>query len=337
MAEREKEDRHDLAKRRIMLVLQRQIVANARTLEQKIADAGPSHMRIDPHVLIPARNELVEEGLVQKTETAGNTWFHLANTPPEVVTERLEELANLFRAFTANNLPARYGQTLEIATYRALCAVQDLDFFGHFPDLHTHDDSKIYSKTEPPNHIGIRVLPGQKLLDFMVLHPDAGFLGLECKNVREWMYPNRSEIRDLLLKCTVLNCLPVFIARRIPFVTFKLLNTAGALVHQTYNQLMPETAADIVSRVRHKDMLGYHDIRMGNHPDARLLKFITTDMMNVAVAARDKFDLYKDLLAAYGSGEIPYHVFAAKIRRRSQGTKEDDDWPEGDEERAGNE
>ncbi|TIU36908.1 MAG: hypothetical protein E5W28_08000 [Mesorhizobium sp.] len=133
------------------------------------------------------------------------------------------------------------------------------------------------------------------------------------------------------MKCTVLDCLPVFIARRIPFVTFKLLNTAGVLVHQTYNQLMPETAAEIVNLVRHKDMLGYHDIRLGNNPDTRLLKFITTDMMNVALEAREKFEHYKDLLAEFGSGIIPYHVFAAKIRRRSKGQKEENDWPEEEE------
>ncbi|MER9458175.1 hypothetical protein [Mesorhizobium sp. M0478] len=310
-----------------MLVLQKQVVANARTLEQKISDAGPFGMRIDPHVLTPARNELIQEGLVQATDKAGNTWFHLANTPAAVVTKRLDELADLFLKFQANNLPGRYGQTLEIATFHALSEVPNLEFFGRFPDLNKHDDSKAYTKVEPPNHIGTLVLPGHRSLDFLVLHPDAGFLGIECKNVREWIYPNREEIRELLLKCTVLGCVPVFIARRIPFVTFKLLNAAGVLIHQTYNQLMPETATEIVSVVRHKDMLGYHDIRLGSKPDARLLKFITTDMMNVAAEAREKFELYKDLLAAFGSGEIPYYVFAAKVRRRSKGQNEDNDWP----------
>ena len=178
MAERSREDRHDLARRRIMLVLQKQVVANARTLEQKIADAGPSGMRIDPHVLTPARNELIEEGLVQATELAGNTWFHLANTPASVVEKRLKELAALFVKFTGNNLPARYGQTLEIATFHALSQVPNLEFFGRFPDLHKHDDSKAYTKVEPPNHVGTRVLPGHRSLDFLVLHPDAGFLGI---------------------------------------------------------------------------------------------------------------------------------------------------------------
>ncbi|RWE84200.1 MAG: hypothetical protein EOS63_03510 [Mesorhizobium sp.] len=153
MADRSQEDRHDLARRRIVLVLHRQVVANARTLEQKISDAGPSAMRIDPHVLTPARNELIQEGLIQATELAGNTWFHLANAPPEAVQTRLHELAGLFRRFTANNLPGRYGQTLEIATFRALTEVPGLEFFGRFTDLHLHDDSTNYSKAEPPNHI----------------------------------------------------------------------------------------------------------------------------------------------------------------------------------------
>jgi hypothetical protein len=314
-----------------MLVLGKQVVANARTLEQKIADAGPAGMRIDPHVLTPARRELQDEGLVQAIKRGNNTWYHLANANPEAVEARLAETLKLFREFTANNLPGRLGQTLEIATYRALMTVPDLEFYGRFSDLDAHDDATIYSKVEPPNHIGARVLPGDRRLDFMVRHPEAGYLGLECKNIREWLYPDRDEITDLLLKCTALNCVPVLIGRRIPFVTFKVLTTAGVIVHQTYNQLLPAADAPVADRIKHKDGLGYHDIRLGNQPDGRLTKFITANMMNVAPDAREKMDQFLDLLTAFGSGDMNYTEFAARVRRRSRGQKEDNDWPEEEE------
>jgi len=314
-----------------MLVLGKQVVANARTLEQKIADAGPAGMRIDPHVLTPARRELQDEGLVQAINRGGNTWYHLANANPDIVDARLVEVLGLFRAFTANNLPGRLGQTLEIATYRALLSLPDLEFYGRFSDLETHDDATIYSKTEPPNHIGARVLPGDRRLDFMVRHPEAGYLGIECKNIREWLYPDRDEITDLLLKCTSLNCVPVLIGRRIPFVTFKVLTTTGVIVHQTYNQLLPSADIEVAARIKHKDGLGYHDIRLGNQPDARLTKFITENMMAVAPAARERMDQYFDLLAAFGSGDMNYTEFAARVRRRAAGANEDNDWPEEEE------
>ena len=39
-------------------VLRAQGVANLRTLEQKIADAGPNPQRVQPHILTPVKNAL---------------------------------------------------------------------------------------------------------------------------------------------------------------------------------------------------------------------------------------------------------------------------------------
>jgi hypothetical protein len=46
----------------------------------------------------------------------------------------------------------------------------------------------------------------------------------------------------------------------------------------------------IDDRARHKDNLGYHDIRVGNTPDVRLLKFITHNILLVAEDSRFNFD-----------------------------------------------
>ena len=57
-------------------------VANQRTLEQKIADAGPFDQRIDPHVLGAVRNRLTQEGVIAATNRAGAPWFYASNTDP---------------------------------------------------------------------------------------------------------------------------------------------------------------------------------------------------------------------------------------------------------------
>ncbi|RWQ83453.1 MAG: hypothetical protein EOS85_11545 [Mesorhizobium sp.] len=303
-------------------------MANARTLEQKISDSGPNNQRIDPHVLTPVRQALEQEGIVQRSAAGGNTWYFLGNTPQEQIQPRLEEQLAVFAAYGKHRLNERLGQTLEIATYRALLQANDLEFYGRYRDLAEHDDSTRYSKEEPPQHIGKLSLPGELRLDFMVRHPDAGNLGLECKNVREWMYPNREEIIDLIFKATTLDAVPVFIARRIPFVSFKLLSATGVIIHQTYNQLLPAADAATAARMRDKNLLGYHDIRTGNEPDARLVKFITENMLKVAPQARERFEAFKDLLVPFGSREMDYHEFAGRVRRRIDGTNEDNDWPD---------
>ncbi len=54
MAETSRQERLDIARRRLLNILRAHTIALGRTLEQKIADAGPYNQRIDPHVLTQA-------------------------------------------------------------------------------------------------------------------------------------------------------------------------------------------------------------------------------------------------------------------------------------------
>jgi hypothetical protein len=102
------------------------------------------------------------------------------------------------------------------------------------------------------------------------------------------------------------------------------------IVHQTYNQLFPASEQNLAERARHKRNLGYHDIRVGNAPDARLLKFIGKNLLAVAEHARSRFEEYKDLLDGFVAEDTGYEEFAARVRRREHGLNEDNDWEEGD-------
>ncbi|HEV2629437.1 MAG TPA: hypothetical protein VGV41_12425 [Pseudolabrys sp.] len=319
MAKLSPQERVYLAKKRLFAVLERHTVANARTLEQKISDAGPFGQRIDPHVLTEVRNDLVKTGELVRDKHANAPWFYLGNSPIQAVLERLNEQLPIYEALLQPTLSRRVGQALEIATYRALCLTEGCDFDGRYIDLDEHGDELPYRKQEPSQHIGIRSLSGDERLDFIVRTPDAGPLGIECKNVRHWLYPHVEEIKETLSKCIAIDAVPVLIARRIPYVTFHLLSRCGVIVHQTYNQLLPESDAELAAKAKEKTLLGYHDIRLGNEPDARLKKFISKNMLSVAAQARARFEDNKDLLDDFGNRRIPYEEFAGRIRRRDQG------------------
>ena len=77
-----------------------------------------------------------------------------------------------------------------------------------------------------------------------------------------------------------------------------------------------------------KTLLGYHDVRVGNEPDARLLRFIHTNLPTLLPKARVQFDSFKDLLCGYASGEHSYKSFAARVKRRLRGEPEDLPAPE---------
>ena len=99
------------------------------------------------------------------------------------------------------------GNTLEIAVYRALVlerASHRLSFFGAFHGLES-SSLEGWSKEEPPSTISGRSLPGDKKIDFALIHPAAGPAGVEVKNIREWIYPDSEAMRELLGKCCALD------------------------------------------------------------------------------------------------------------------------------------
>ena len=319
-------DRVHLARKRLVRVIGRHGITNARTLEQKISDAGPYNQRIDPHILGPARNALTAEGQITRLTEHDAPWYHLSGASPQTVQKRLAEQLSVFRDLHHGSRGKRIGQCLEIAIYRALRLQNTFEYLGSFNDLSEHDDSRIYSKEEPPQSLSGKHLSGKQRLDFLIRHPDAGWAGIEAKNTREWLYPNRDEIKKLIAKAIALDCVPVLIARRIPFVTFKVLSACGLVVHQNYNQLLPEADRQLAEKAKDKKLLGYHDIRVGNRPDNRMLKFIETTLPEILPQARDRFDEYQDILGDFADGTIQYKEFAARVRRRSQGMHENDDW-----------
>ena len=100
------------------------------------------------------------EGRIGRVNAANAPWFYAGNTSPEQRDARLQELLPVYTQYT--KIVNRIRQVLEIATYRALCQLIDAEFYGRYKDLDAHDDSTMYSKEEPPQHIGTRSLHGDE-------------------------------------------------------------------------------------------------------------------------------------------------------------------------------
>ena len=258
---------------------------------------------------------MVKKGDLVEIKHAGTNWYHLPDADPALLDERLDVLSTLYKR--ARDITPLIGQALEIAAFKTLSAQTTLSFFGHFKDLDAHDDSTPYGKVEPPNFLTGKSTPTDKRLDFLLQLDRAGFVGLELKNVREWYYPRRPEVRDFLLKCCALDVVPVLIVRRRHISLFNIFNPCGVITHETYNQLYPETTRDLAAQVKHKDLLGYHDIRVGNSPDHRLTYFITRNLPKVLPAHRKRFDRFKGLLYEYANQTITYAEFVERLQERT--------------------
>jgi hypothetical protein len=309
-------ERIELGKRRVRNILLAQTVACDRTLEQKISDAGPNPQRVEPSILTLARSALVKERAILVENRGKAPWYYLKEADKERVEARMAELGPLHLETQAGMFTHRLGQVLEIAVLKAIQR-SGLSFLGNFSDLADHNDGTAYTKVDPPLDInGKRMEKGP--LDFVVF-PGGECAGIEVKNYRTWLYPRSREVREMLWKCGDVGAVPVLIARRLPFVTIRLLQMGGCLIHENYNQLYPEADALLAEKVRQKNSLGYHDVRVGNEPDARMLRFFGELLPGLVKDVKPTFIKFREVHRAYGKGEITYQEWLKFLRVGGRG------------------
>ncbi|MGH8190196.1 MAG: hypothetical protein ACREP2_01960 [Rhodanobacteraceae bacterium] len=155
-------------------------------------------------------------------------------------------------------------------------------------------------------------------------------LGIEVKNTREWIHVDSEEVHKLPIKTLALDMVPVLIARRISYVTMRIFTDCGILAHQTYNQRYPPGRETLATQAANKHLLGYHDIRVGTDPDARMTRFFESLLPHLVSDARSKFDSVKHLLGPFANREMTYKEFYTELQielgrwTRSRDHDEDD-------------
>ncbi len=297
---------------RLREVLQRHAIATIHTLEQKISAAGPARQRVEPRPLRLALDSLAGRKEVVALDRAGAPWYRLRAAPPPAWRARLEAQAPIFEAVNAPAFALLLAQALEIAAHKALRKQSRPEPLGGFKDLSEHDDSAPYSREDPPELGGGEGAPPP--LSLLVQDPDHGRAGILVRNARPWLYPDSEGVREALLQCCAVDAVPVLVARRIALAEFSgVLGACGIILHQTYHQRYPRAFAELAEYARHKTLLGYSDIRLGNEPDARLMKFFAQSLPAALPEARRRFQARKDLLLAYGEGKMGYGALCARL------------------------
>jgi hypothetical protein len=298
-----------MAMLRLPNVLDTNIVANQRTLEQKISDQGPDEQRVDPHLLRLALSELVHYRRLIREITLPEShvpWYANAGQDPVKVTDKLGQLAPLYEQVAHGAFPNLVGDALEIVVFRQIQARTRADrrcsYQGSI-DYHGTKTRGRYRKVDPPLTFMEGTSHGP--VDFIFNHPDVGALFVECKNVREWIYPNDGKIKELIRKCCATGATPLFIARRIHYATItNLLEPAGIIAHESYHQYYPDGDDDLIARVRHKRSLGFTDVRSWEDPDRRTGAFFRTMLPAVGAEMAARFRRHRRHLLAYAENTM---------------------------------
>jgi hypothetical protein len=201
--------------RRLASVLPREILACQRTLEQKISEGGPKPQRIDPHLLGLAIRELLQERELIRhhthTATRSLKWFSYLGTPEAEILQKLVEIAPLYAQVTQTNFKNLIGDALEIIVYKSLLRLhaQSPRYtpLGSFDLEGPRSNRGRHIKTDPQRNIVGNVTT--KVPDFILTGFDIGPIWIECKNYREWLYPEHKEITELIPTAT-LECITKF-------------------------------------------------------------------------------------------------------------------------------
>ena len=276
-----------LARARVLSVLERRLCCPMRMLEAKISEAGPGDKRPNPLSISEAVRELSGRGTVQVVpkRMANETPFYaprgvvlMSKSFQELLAKR-RHLYLLHKGLTEKD--QFYGDVLEEIVDKALERSAVAKFKSRYPKQN---------------------LPAGRPLDFVV--EVAGIQwGGEVKNYREWLYPQSWEIWAAISKCCELDVVPVLVTRKLPYISYRFFAKAGLVGYQTHFQFFHPAVAPELERVKAVDGLGYKDIRCVLEPDVNLINLFQATLPKIGADFRRRFEKSRDLLRHFADGE----------------------------------
>lgn len=298
-----------LAKQRVQSILDKQIVAHQKTLEQKIADQGPNNQRVDPHLVGLAIFDLLKQNRLVKHDPPGITsgaWYSNPGAPLDQIESRLETLTNLYESVSGHGFGNLTGDALELIVFKCLEEIRTKNprysYSGQFLLGEQKKDGR-YRKISPPKHLNGLIITTEA--DFFQFGHEAGVLCIECKNLREWVYPHHEAIKELIIKAAGIDAIPVLVARRIHYTAISnFLAPAGIIAHESYFQYYPADQAEIASKVRDKNLLGFTDVLAVEEPHARTRRFFSEHLPKITHHMAAVWTKNKAVLLEYANDEI---------------------------------
>jgi len=327
-----------IAKRRIQSILDRETVCHQKTLEQKIAEQGPTGQRVDPHLIGLAIRDLLEQNRLRKHQhpsTGAKPWYANPATSKEHVHERLETLAPLYDHISGHGFGNLVGDALEVVTFKCLDRVflanHRFAYMGQFALTEPKNAEGRYRKIQPPKALSGGITT--KEADFIQLGHNPGPLSIECKNFREWIYPHAESLRELIIKAAHQKAIPVLVARRLHYTTrTNFLEPAGIIAHESYFQYYPADKAALAAEVRHKRSLGFTDVVASEEPHPRTIKFFSEILPRIVDEMATRWNRNKSALLEYAADEINlaqlYTAIGSPAGGKWQDYDEADEWEE---------
>ncbi len=158
--------------------------------------------------------------------------------------------------------------------------------------------------------------------DLFVIHKSTDTpIGIEAKNIREWIYPASEEVWRAIARACTLECLPVIIARKISYISragfFAKFGILGFETNFQYmaHSVQPDSKYAFKDKVIHKDKLGFADIKLLKPKDptpSHVVGFFDDILDQHAEIYFERFLKHKKLLQKYA---IDYQMAESSLNQ----------------------
>lgn len=305
-----------VARRRVVRVLQTRIAATIRQLEVKVSESGPPDRRPEPHHLSQALHDLQAGGQMRVYRPQGDRstdFFTLPEFYPDRTRERVQQLL----------LPYRLHRFL--ASYDDYCSI-------------VLERIVRESFAARPEYRFLGRQPAKTPLDG-VYELGAVRLGVEIKNIREWVYPMSGELWVMIRKCLEIDAVPLLVTRKTAYLTRRVCEELGIFTFQHHRQVFAAVVAGLLPDIQHVDRLGYKDViasPVAPHPP--LVTFLADRVPNLFgdhsarwnanAALLTEFAITRDLGSPKVSDaqrQAQYRAFMAALFPREEAETEDDE------------
>ncbi|MFI5501160.1 hypothetical protein ACIA5E_19045 [Nocardia asteroides] len=260
------------AKLHLLELVNSELAVTPAEIEAKLTEEGkPREQAHFPHVLTLARQELVLEGRITATEGTGKGGNKLTTFSPTDAAGRTTAIRRA--AARKRLLTARYlGWAESGSTYKHGI----IGPTGEAVVRQAIMESARLSVTETnagevTKALGVKLRGPLDSGGWLPILNDNGlpaglaYVPIEVKNIRGWLYPQNSEVFQLLSKAAVLQRAapdtlihPILICRRVHYTIFFMAKQLGFKVRDTRQQYIRTVNDDALAEVRTE--LGFTDL-----------------------------------------------------------------------------
>ena len=105
----------------------------------------------------------------------------------------------------------------------------------------------------------------------------------------------------------------MLIARKVHYTTRLFFHYLGAIAFETHFQYFSPKYESRLADAKHKDGLGFADIRFNEDPPPHVVNLFSTLLPQLAPASWDKFQSNQELIVAYLDDDIDYYHLIGEL------------------------